>query len=215
MGKRMQNHTPSSEKLKQQNERFKIFMNHLESIGLYESNIQLANEVGINRSYLSTVINGGYSPYGVASRICEHFNLPYLTWIDTGEGIAPMKQFSNGSKYIGYLDEGSEIETMLSQGFTPIVLPKNILCEIVFVYRGKMYFVNKHDTFHRITDSGIRYFIELDNGQKIIKRLSEKTVNDRRVITFIEPDNSIPNFDMQISNINSIYRIIATLEFNQ
>lgn len=209
--------TVSAERNKQQLERFRILLSYMREAGLYQSNIQLCNEVGINRSHLSTTLNdkSKCSPMGIAMRVCEHYKLPYLTWIETGEGQSPVTQYENGAKYIGYLDESDTIESKLLKPFSPVVLPSNIDCDIVFVYRGKMYFVVTIDIFNKFIDTGTRYFIELDNKQKFVKRLSEQYTKETRMISFIDPDNSHPTFELPIGKIASVYRIIATLEFNQ
>lgn len=201
--------------IKRQSERFRLLIEYLREAGLYKSAAQLCEEMDMSKSHFSSVINGRLSPIGVAEKICKHFELPFLQWVETGEGIAPLKHFINGVKYIGHLDENSFIDEYLMGNFSPIILPKNIQCDIVFVYRGKMYFVNKVDTFHRITDSGLKYFVELNSGQKVVKRIAEKTYRDTRVMTFIDPDDTISNFELPISSIHSVYRIIGTLEFSR
>lgn len=200
--------------IKEQNERFRLLISYMKNIGLYESNIQICEELDMNKSHFSSVVTGKVSPLGVAKKICRYYDLPFLTWIETGQGVAPLDDYVNSSKYIGNLEETDTIESKLSKSFSAIVLPKNIYCKIVFTFRGKMYFVNEWDNFSKFINAGNKYFIELDNGQKMIKRITERRENDTRLLTLIEPDNSIPPFEIPINKTSGIYNIIASLEFN-
>lgn len=202
------------ERIRRQMERFRILIAFLREGGMYENNVKLCEEVGINRSYLSTVLNGKFSPMGVAEKICKHFKLPYLTWIETGEGIGPTIQFANGARYIGFLDEQDTLEDRMNMSYKPILLPDNLHCEVVFIYRGKMYFANKYPNSNKFIDTGTKYYIELNNNQKLVKRVTEKYLRDNRILTFVEPDGSIYQFDLPIGKVKSVFKIIATLEFS-
>lgn len=205
----------NKEERKKQTQRFNILLSYLKESGAYKNNIDLCEKVDINRSYLSSVITGQVSPHGVALKICEHFKLPYLTWVDTGEGNSPITQYANGARYLGHLEETESLLNKINKPFSPIVLPDNLVCECVFIYRGKMYFVNKQPQYKKFIDTGAKYYIELDDDTKLIKRITEESAKDTRILTFYEPDNSVQPFKLSIDRVTCAYRIIAVLEFTR
>lgn len=200
---------------KAQTTRFNILIDYLKENNYFNTQIELSEMVGIDKTYLSSVITGKYTPIGTTIKICEHFKLPFSTWVETGEGTSPVIMFNNGTKYIGFLDENESVREKMTKPFTPVSLPDNLTCECVFIYRGKMLFVNKFQKEKKFIDAGAKYYIEMEDGTKLIKRITEIYTKDTRILTFTEPDNSIPQFDIPISKIKDVYRVIATLEFTR
>jgi transcriptional regulator with XRE-family HTH domain len=192
--------------------RLNVVVSYLKSRGYFKTTLEMCEQVGINRSYVSSVLTGKYSAITTAKKICKYYNMPYLDWVETGEGSSPSESFEKSVKYLGTIEEGFSIDSRFEKS-TLVSMPDNLQCNYIFIFRGKMYFVEKHNDIRAIKD-GSTYFIEDIENNKYIKRAYEKFERDR-VLELDDIDTSIRTIKMPYCNVKYIYRVIAVLEFTR
>ena len=199
---------------KEQCRRLNALMSYLKSSMYFKNYIELCEMTGINRSHLSSVLNGKHDAMPTARKVCDYFKLPFIDWIETGMGDSPSVSFQNTVKYIGTVNETDNLKEKLEQPSNLIVMPENLYCDAAFIFRGRMYFVNRHDDMKSIRN-GSMYFIEDNDGNKYIKRVYEKYNMETRILELDDLDSSIRTIDLQYNKTSVVLNIIAVLDFTR
>lgn len=205
----------TNQQILEQSKRFKTLINYIKIMGYAKDQKEISRRLSISESHFSSSLTGKHTPVYLANKICNHYKLPFADWVKNGLGKAPATMMDGGSMYLGFLDERESLSEKENTPQLSLVLPENLNCDIVFIYRGVMYFVLKQDISEQFIDPTSSYFLETNDDRKYIGRIVERYTKDTRMLKLTDCDNNELSFDVPIDRFKKIYRIIATLRFNQ